>query len=66
MVILQPPKLAAFEPLLCGLQDRQRRVCARACVRACVCVCVCVCVTMKKSARRMASMTSNTGKTSSK
>ena len=37
MVILQPPKLAAFEPLLCGLQDRQRRVCARACVRVCVC-----------------------------
>ena len=32
----------------------------------CVCVCVCVCVTMKKSARRMASTTSDTGDTSSK
>ena len=29
----------------------------------CVCVCVCVCVTMKKSARRMASTTSDTGDT---
>ena len=31
-----------------------------------MCVCVCVCVTMKKSARRMASTTSDTGDTSSK
>ena len=30
-----------------------------------VCVCVCVCVTMKKSARRIASTTSDTGDTSS-
>ena len=37
------------------------------CVCVCVCVCVlCVCVTMKKSARQMASMTSDTGDTSSK
>ena len=34
--------------------------------RVCVCVCVCVCVIMKLSARRMASMTSDTGETSSK
>ena len=32
----------------------------------CVCVCVCVCVTMKKSARRMASTTSDTGDASRK
>ena len=33
----------------------------------CVCVCVCVCVSQgKKSARRMASMTSDTGDTTSK
>ena len=51
----------------------ERFVCMRACAHACVCefvcvcVCVCVCVTMKKkSARRMASMTSDTGDTSSK
>ena len=44
--------------------------CVCVCVRACVCVCVrvrvCVCVTMKRSARRMASTTSDTGATSSK
>ena len=34
-------------------------------VRACVCVCVCVCHN-EKSARRMASTTSDTGDTSSK
>ena len=31
-----------------------------------MCVCVCACITMKKSARRMASTTSDTGDTSSK
>ena len=40
-------------------------VCVCVCV-VCVCVCVCMCVTMKKSARRMASTTSDTGDTSSK
>ena len=43
--------------------------CACACVcvrvRVCVCVCVCVCQNEKKSARRMASTTSDTGDTSS-
>ena len=34
-------------------------------VCVCLCVCVCVCVTMKKSVRRMASTTSDTGDTSS-
>ena len=36
------------------------------CVSVCIIMCVCVCVTMKKSARRMASTTSDTGDTSSK
>ena len=35
-------------------------------VCACVRACVCVCATMKKSARRMASTTSDIGDTSSK
>ena len=43
-------------------------ICASVCVCGCVwaCMCVCVCVTMKKSAWRMASTTSDTGDTSSK
>ena len=41
-------------------------VCVCACVCVCVCVCVYVCVTKKKSARQMASTTSDTGDTSSK
>ena len=39
-------------------------VCVCVCVSVCVCVRMCVCVTMKKSARRLASTTSDTGDTS--
>ena len=55
------------EPATAGVPDeRQVRVCVCVCVCVCVRVCVCVCVTKKKSARRMASTTSDTGDTSSK
>ena len=51
--------IATPEPLL-GERERERER-----EREIVCTCVCVCVTMKKSARRMASTTSDTGDTSS-
>ena len=43
-------------------------VCVHAyvCMCGCMCVYMCVCVTMKKSARQMASTTSDTGDTSCK
>ena len=48
------------------VRERYAPVCACVCMHACVRACVRACATMEKSARRMASTTSDTGDTSSK